>query len=63
MARRWRRLTKTAAEVVGEINEDAITAFGHWDLDSNGSNLIPTKALSQLGIKRVFNTRPSAPFP
>ena len=35
---------KTAAEVVGEINENAITAFGHWDLDGNGPNLIPTKA-------------------
>ena len=46
---------KTAAEVVGEINEGAVTAFGHWDLDGNGSNLIPTKALAQLGIKRVFN--------
>ncbi len=46
---------KTAAEVVGEINEDAITAFGHWDLDGNGPNLIPTKALARLGIKRVFN--------
>jgi DNA repair exonuclease SbcCD nuclease subunit len=46
---------KTAAEVVGEINEDAITAFGHWDLDGNGPNLIPTKALARLGIQRVFN--------
>ena len=46
---------KTAAEVVGEINENAVTAFGHWDLDGNGPNLIPTKALARLGIKRVFN--------
>jgi hypothetical protein len=46
---------KTAAEVVGEINEGAITAFGHWDLDGSGPNSIPTKALAQLGIKRVFN--------
>jgi DNA repair exonuclease SbcCD nuclease subunit len=46
---------KTAAEVVGEINEGAVTAFGHCDLDGNGPNLIPTKALAQLGIKRVFN--------
>ena len=46
---------KTAAEVVGEINESAATALGHWDLDGNGPNLIPSKALAQLGIKRVFN--------
>ena len=46
---------KTAAEVVGEINENAVTAFGHWDIDGNGPNLIPTKALARLGIKRVFN--------
>jgi hypothetical protein len=46
---------KTAADVVSEINEGAVTAFGHWDLDGNGPNLIPTKALAQLGIKRVFN--------
>jgi DNA repair exonuclease SbcCD nuclease subunit len=46
---------KTTAEVVGEINEGAVTAFGHWDLDGNGPNLIPTKALAQLGTKRVFN--------
>jgi hypothetical protein len=46
---------KTAAEVVGEIKEGAVTAFGHWDLDGNGPNLIPTKALARLGIKRVFN--------
>jgi DNA repair exonuclease SbcCD nuclease subunit len=46
---------KTAAEVVAGINENAVTGFGHWDLDGNGSNLIPTKALARLGIKRVFN--------
>jgi DNA repair exonuclease SbcCD nuclease subunit len=46
---------KTAAEVVGEINKGAVTAFGHWDLDGSGPNLIPTKALAKLGIKRVFN--------
>jgi hypothetical protein len=39
----------------------AITAFGHWDLDGNGSNLIPTKALAQLGIKRVFNAHVHQP--
>ena len=32
-----------------------MTAFGYWDLDGNGPNLIPTKALARLGIKRVFN--------
>ncbi len=46
---------KTAAELVGEIKEGAITAFSHWDIDGNGPNLIPTKALARLGIKRVFN--------
>jgi DNA repair exonuclease SbcCD nuclease subunit len=46
---------KTAAQVVGGFGERAVTAFGHWDLDGNGPNLIPTKALVQLGVKRVYN--------
>jgi DNA repair exonuclease SbcCD nuclease subunit len=46
---------RTAAEVVDEISESAVTAFGHWDLDGSGPNLIPTKALARLGIKQVFN--------
>lgn len=46
---------KTAAEVVSELEAGALTAFGHWDLDGTGPNLIPLKALAQIGVKRVYN--------
>ncbi len=47
---------QSASEVIEGINvAQCTTAFGHWDLDGSGSNLIPIEALKRIGIKKVFN--------
>jgi DNA repair exonuclease SbcCD nuclease subunit len=48
--------SQTANEVVETVGAGgASIAVGHWDLDGNGPNLIPTKTLAALGIRRVLN--------
>ena len=47
---------QSASEVIeGMEVASCTTAFGHWDLDGSGSNLIPIEALERIGIKKVFN--------
>ena len=47
----WHPLS-TSNELV--INEPAEAAFGHWDLEGESHNLIPTKAFAELGITEVY---------
>jgi DNA repair exonuclease SbcCD nuclease subunit len=44
------------AEPITELGTAAEIAVGHWDVDSFGDdhNLIPTKLLAELGVKRAF---------
>lgn len=44
------------AEIIEELGISAEIAVGHWDVDSFGDdhNLIPTKLLVELGVKRAF---------
>jgi DNA repair exonuclease SbcCD nuclease subunit len=44
------------AELIEELGTSAEIAVGHWDVDSFGDdhNLIPTKLLAELGVKRAF---------
>ena len=44
-----------AEELIRESDLEGETAFGHWDLDGDGPNLIPIDALKELGVNRVFN--------
>jgi DNA repair exonuclease SbcCD nuclease subunit len=47
---------KSASEVIEGLEvAPCTTAFGHWDLDGSGSNLIPIAALKRIGIRKVFN--------
>jgi DNA repair exonuclease SbcCD nuclease subunit len=44
------------AELIAELDPSAKITFGHWDVDGLGDshNLIPTKLLAELGVKRAF---------
>jgi DNA repair exonuclease SbcCD nuclease subunit len=45
------------AELIAELKPSAEIAIGHWDVESFGGddhNLIPTKLLAELGVKRVY---------
>jgi DNA repair exonuclease SbcCD nuclease subunit len=47
---------QSASEVIeGSKIAQCTTAFGHWDFDGSGPNLIPIEALKRIGIKKVFN--------
>ncbi|BCJ91741.1 hypothetical protein IZ6_24760 [Terrihabitans soli] len=45
--------TKTAAEVAAQVSSCNV-AVGHWDVDGQGSNLIPTDVLADRGIVQAF---------
>jgi hypothetical protein len=44
------------AELIEELGTAAEIAVGHWDVDGFGDNhnLIPTKLLAEMGVKRAF---------
>ena len=44
------------AELIAELEPSAEIAVGHWDVDSFGNdhNLIPTRLLAEMGVKRAF---------